>query len=86
MIELVAIHELDDALRTRFSVSIRLRAFLHGRMASDPTRVFGSAAEARELEGLGPASLWAGYVDEIPFTLIGQARGDGFGSSSCYPL
>jgi len=76
MIQWLTIAQLEEALAGVPPIGLALRGFFHGRVSANLSAVFERAPETAHMEDVGDVEIWAGAIDQTPFTVTGHRRGE----------
>ena len=86
MIEWLTLEKFEARLTQYPPIGLHLRGFFHGRVAASLPVLFEREPEVAEIEGLGDVTVWAGLVDETPFSVTAQRRGEVTGFEISFPV
>ncbi len=76
MIQWLTMAQLEEGLATVPPIGLALRGFFHGRVLARLSVVFDRAPETAHMEDVGDVQVFAGTVNDTPFTVIGHPLGE----------
>jgi len=85
MTEWMPLQDLEARLAQVGPIGLHLRGMFHGRLGIPFVTLFGRQPDITEVEGLGDVQVWAGVVDDVPFLVTGQMRGELTGFEISFP-
>lgn len=76
MIEWMTLAALEDKLASYEPIGLSLRSFFQAQIPASLKALFEREPETIEIAELGATLAWAGLVDEVPFMVMAQRKGE----------
>lgn len=76
MIEWLTLEALQDKLASYEPIGLALRSFFQAQIPASLAALFERAPETVEVADLGATLAWAGLVEEVPFMVMAQKKGE----------
>lgn len=85
-IEWLTIATLEERLTQYPPIGLGLRGFFHGRINASLPVIFEHSPETAAMEGAADVMVWTGIVQELPFSITAQRRGEVTGFEIQFPV